>query len=329
LTNVSRTLDWCPKDTSLTLGPSMDTTRKNRSASATILYQLSGESRLVLSDWRAMLFLRRATFSTPAAQRRWSVMPGMPREVWPILRRMVTRGDLESVPGIQHLYRASVPYARERLLDEREVLMEIHPYACLGYLSALFYHGMTETMPKVITAVAPSDGKGGLLPPGTDADDWEGLEPVKGRRVANVLGWPVRWRSAKPERYFGFELYRGGGFPLRVTTPERTLVDGLRAPELCGGLPNVLGGWASSKDFLDVDSVVYQVERLDEGILRQRVGFVLDELDLSHGALEGWRARKERGGSSKLLASAPYQPSYDERWDLSINAPVDALRESV
>lgn len=106
-------------------------------------------------------------------------------------------------------------------------------------------------------------------------------------------------------------------------------MDGLRAPELCGGLPNVLGGWASSKDFLDVDSVVYQVERLDEGILRQRVGFVLDELDLSHGALEGWRARKERGGSSKLLASAPYQPSYDERWDLSINAPVDALRESV
>ncbi len=302
---------------------------RNRSASAAILYQLSEQGRLVLSDWRAMLFLRRASFSLPDSKRRWSVMPVVPREVWPILRRMVTRGDLESIPGIQHLYRASVPYAQQREVDEREVLMEVHPYACLGYLSALFYHGMTEVMPKIITAIAPADGKGGLLPADTDADDWEGVALIKGRRIPSVLDWPVRWRSAKPERYFGFELYRGQGFPVRVTTPERTLVDGLRYPELSGGLENVLRAWASSSDILDVDSVVYQVERLGEVVLRQRVGFVMDELDLSHPALEGWRERKERGGSSKLLASAPYSPEYDERWNLSINAPVDALKGAV
>lgn len=302
---------------------------KSRSASAAILYQLSEQNRLVLSDWRAMLFLRRAAFSMEPSRRRWTTVPAEPKDAWPILRRMLTRGEIEPVRGIRHLYRASVPYARERELDEREVLMEVHPYACLGYLSALFYHGMTEEMPKVITAISPADGRGGLLPPETDADDWEGLDLVKGRKPADVLGWPVRWRGVKPEWYFGFELYRGQGFPLRVTTRERTLVDGLRDPELCGGLENVLRAWASSVDLLDADSVVYQVERLGGGVLRQRVGFVMERLGLSHPALEGWSRTTERGGSRKLLASAPYAPTYDGRWDLSINAPVDALGDTL
>jgi hypothetical protein len=78
---------------------------------------------------------------------------------------------------------------------------------------------------------------------------------------------------------------------------------------------------------LDVDAVVYQVERLGVVVLRQRVGFVMERLGLSHAALGEWCARTDRGGSRKLLASAPYAPRYDESWDLSINAPTDALKE--
>lgn len=298
---------------------------KNRSASGALLYQLSEQSRLVLSDWRAMIFLRRAAFSLSPSQRRWSTMPSEPREVWPLLSRMLTRGELEPIPGIRHFYRASVPYAKGRGVDEREVLMEVHPYASLGYLSALFFHGLTEAMPKEITAIAPQDGKGGLLPPDTDADDWTGIKLPQGRKIPKVLGWPVRWRSIKPALYSGFQLYRSEGFPIRVTTPERTLVDGLRDPDLSGGLENVLGAWASYTDLLDADDVVHNVEQIGEGVLRQRVGFVMDKLSLSHPILEEWRKNKKRGGSSKLLASAPYSPEYDESWNLSVNAPIEAL----
>ncbi len=116
---------------------------------------------------------------------------------------------------------------------------------------------------------------------------------------------------------------------MRVTTPERTLVDGLVDPEPSGGLENVLRAWSIARDSIDVDSVVYQAERLGVGVLRQRVGYVMEELGLSHLSLEEWRLASSRGGSSKLLAAASYSPRYDERWDLSINAPVDALREAV
>lgn len=203
--------------------------------------------------------------------------------------------------------------------------MEAHPYAAVSDFSALFFHGLTESMPKGVAAVFPADGKGGLLPADTTAEDWEGIALVGGRRAASVLGREVGWRRVESARYFGFEVYRGRGYPVRATTPERTLVDGLLHPERSGGIQNVLGAWALARDVLDEDSVVYQVERLGVGVLRQRVGFVMERLGLSHAALGEWRAGAERGGSRKLLASAPYSSNYDERWDLSINAPVEAL----
>lgn len=292
-----------------------------------LLERLAGEGRLVLSDWRAVLYLRRASFALPAGERRWSKIPAFGEDVWAVLRRMSERGDLKPIDGLRHFYRAYVPYARSRPLEEEEVLMEAHPYAALGDLSALFYHGLTEVMPKGLSALAPADGKGGLLPPDTDVDDWEGIPLVEGRKVPRVLGRPIAWRRVAPERYFGFELYRGRGYPVRVTTPERTLVDGLLHPDPSGGLGNVLRAWALARDVIDVDSVVYAVERLGVVILRQRAGFVMERLGLSHSALEDWSATTERGGSRKLLASAPYASLYDERWDLSINAPVDALEE--
>jgi predicted transcriptional regulator of viral defense system len=109
-------------------------------------------------------------------------------------------------------------------------------------------------------------------------------------------------------------------------SPERTLLDGLLAPERCGGFDNVLGAWVRARDTLDLDRLVEYVERLDVGVVRQRAGFLLEELDLSHPALARWQARARRGGSSKLLGSAPYAPTYSERWSLSLNAPLTALR---
>lgn len=300
-----------------------------QSASSAILEQLAGEGRLVLSDWRAMVYLRRATFFLPPAQRRWSKMPSNRREVWPSLHRMEKRGELDSLKGLSHFYRASVPYARNQPLDQGEVLMEAHPYASLGYLSALSFHRLTEMMPKNLIVLASKDNKGGLLPADTNADDWEGIEKINGTRIPRVLGTPVRWRTVQPERYFGFDLYRQYGYPVRVTTPERTLIDGLIDPEASGGLENVLQAWALSASTLDVDSVVNNVEFLGERVLRQRVGFILERLGLDHPSLKEWSGDTVRGGSSKLLGSAPYSPTYDEHWDLSINAPIGPLQTDI
>ena len=253
-------------------------------------------------------------------------MPRLPVDIHPILRQMQRRGDIVPIPGTSHVYAVTVPYARADAVDEAEVLFEAHPYAALAYLTALTFHGLTDQLPKDVAAVVPTDGTGDLLPLDTDASDWDGLPLVRGRRPTRVLDRPVVWTVLRPGLFFGLREYRPRGYPVRATTPERTLLDGLLHPERCGGLTNVLGAWSRARGVIDVEALVSHTERFGIALLRQRVGFVLDQLGITHPQVEKWRSGVQRGGSSKLLSAAPYAPTFDERWALSLNAPIDALR---
>ncbi len=300
-----------------------------KTAAAAILEQLAAENRRILSDWRAFLLLRRATFKVPPDARRWAELPRQLDELYPLLRQMGTRGEIALLPKLGRIYQVTVPYARTGVVQEDEILMEANPYAAISHLSALVYHGLTDDLPQELIATVPASYAGDLLPPGTTPLDWEGLSLVQGRRPNKILGRPVRWIRVTPDRYFGLREYQPQGYPVRVTTPERTLVDGLQDPSLCGGFEHVLQAWMRARDTLDLAALVEIVERFDVGVLRQRVGFILDQLDLSHPAVEAWRALAKRGGSSKLLGTEPYAPTYSERWSLSINAPIAVLSEGV
>lgn len=239
---------------------------------------------------------------------------------------MRQRGEIEPVRGLASLFEVTVPYARQGFIDEDELLFEAHPYAVLSHVSALVLHGLTDDLPKRMTAVIPADGTGDMLPLDTDASDWDGIPLVRGRRPPKILSRPVLWTKVAPARLFGMREYRPRDYPIRATTPERTLLDGLREPDLCGGVENVLRAWSRASDTLDLDALVHHVERFDIDLLRQRTGYVLDELERSHPMLERWQRLAKRGGSSKLLSSEPYAPTYSERWSLSLNAPTSALR---
>ncbi len=145
---------------------------------------------------------------------------------------------------------------------------------------------------------------------------------------SKILGRPMQWQRVKPARFFGFVDYQPMGYPIRYTTPERTLIDGLQQPDLCGGIVNVLHAWRLAQDTIDLNVLLHHVERFDVSVLRQRVGYVLDQLGRSHPMMEQWRLSTQRGGSSRLVASAPFASTFDEHWSLSINAPVDVLHHA-
>ncbi len=299
-----------------------------KSASRAILELLAAENRRVLSDWRAAIFLRRASLATPPTKRRWSSAPHRIEAIHPLLNQMQQRDEIEPIPNQHRLYKVTVPYARGGPAEETEILMEVHPYAALSHLSALAFHGLTTALPQTIIATIPAARPGTMLPPGTDIADWQEFALVSGRKVDQILGHPVHWVQIQTERYFGIQQYQPHGYPVRVTTPERTLLDGLQRPELCGGLENVLLAWRQANDTLDLDTLIGDIDRLDIQVLRQRVGVILDQLGIEHAAVEQWRQHLPRGGSSKLLGSAPYAPEFSARWNLSLNAPLGALRET-
>lgn len=299
-----------------------------KSASWAILSQLAEQDRRILSEWRALLLLRRATEQFPPEQRRWKNAPSSLSGISQILGSMMRRGEIRRLPDLAGIYEVIVPYARRGLIQEDEILMEVHPYAALSHHSALVFHGLTDDLPNEINAIYPTSGGSAPLPTGTTLIDWTTLELVPGQPVSDILGQPVRWIPVDGDRYFGLREYLPRGYPVRVTTPERTLLDALQRPELCGGVETVLQAWARSRDLLDLDELISDVGCFDDARLRQRVGYLLDELGFFHSVLEGWRRETRPGEPSKLVVNQPYSSPYSDRWNLSLNAPVAVLQES-
>lgn len=288
--------------------------------------RLAAEHRRVVSIWRATLLLRRATKEIPRLKRRWEQAPTA-EETAALLRRLADSGRIVLIEGLHRIYRVTSPYAAQEPVLEEEILMELHPYAALSHHTALVFHGLTHDEPQAIYMLAPTETPADALPIGTTAEDWEGLSIAQGQVVKQLRGHTIHWYRPKPERVVGLAEYRPHKYPVRVTTPERTLLDGLERPDACGGMATVLRAWRLHRDLLDVDVMVQLVDALGIGVLRQRAGFVLERLGLKHPALETWAAQGTRGGSSRLSAQEPYAPVFSERWKLSLNTPLEALEE--
>jgi len=246
----------------------------------------------------------------------------------PILNRLSKVGELVPLENFPLLYRVNAPYARSGAVEEEEVLMELHPYAALSHISALTFHQMTEQLSKDIHVSIPDNSPGRFLPLGTRVEDWEGVPLVRGQVADSIFHRKIHWHRLVSKRIFGTSEFDYHGYPVRVTTPERTLLDSLLQPDWCGGFVNVLRAWAGYRDLVSVNELVRYVDQFDIHLLRQRAGFLMEELGLRHPALHTWVTQARRGGSSKLNGGAKFSSEFSERWQLSINAPIHVLREA-
>lgn len=117
------------------------------------------------------------------------------------------------------------------------------------------------------------------------------------------------------------------GNPIYVTDLERTLLDILRFPDRSGGAMEVLRMWKRTATRIRLDVLVDYVKRFDQTLLRQRVGFILEKLRLTHPVLQDWATNSVRGSSAKLIANLDFSATFSERWNLSINVQDTILSE--
>ncbi|MBG0775311.1 MAG: hypothetical protein H0S85_02630 [Desulfovibrionaceae bacterium] len=131
-----------------------------------------------------------------------------------------------------------------------------------------------------------------------------------------AVGFPVALRDKRVEEHGVTELPRApyaapselakahGPWPVRVTTPERTLVDLLDRPDLGGGFDLL---WNKLPDLgrVDLDGVVAYVRLLNNATTAAKVGFYLDGHRQATGAQDGHLAALE--------AECPRRPHYLER----------------
>jgi len=149
------------------------------------------------------------------------------------------------------------------------------------------------------------------------------------KRIPNrtVKGTEFRFVLIKPKHFFGTaKHWVTKQESVEVSDLERTVIDGLRHPEYCGGVTEVATGlWMRHADIQPAKLVDYAL-RLDVGAVTRRLGYLLELYQI---APEPELARLRRSLSSTYVPLDPILPregSYVARWRLQVNIPPEELR---
>lgn len=172
----------------------------------------------------------------------------------------------------------------------------------IGYWSALNHHGLTEQTPPSVYVVTTL--------------------PKKSRAILDTRFVFVTVPKAK---VFGIEETEVEKRSVRISSPEKTVVDCLDHPEHCGGVEEVAKAIYFSKDELDFKKVVGFARKIGNNTVAKRLGYIAETLGLDECTrlLSGIEIKS---GYSLLDPTLPRKGGIREKWKLVVNAPIDAGR---
>lgn len=173
------------------------------------------------------------------------------------------------------------------------------PEGAAAYWSAVRHWNWTTQLPSVVTFMTPRR---------------------RFNRSLTVLGVRYQFVLVRPERLFGVSQAFEGGLPLRVTERERTIVDMMDRPDLCGGVAEVVealrAGWAECEPA----RVAEYAQRHGGGTVPKRLGFLVEQLGLEAPAGLVEQLQDLMGaGMSDLDRGGAKSGRYVRRWRLRIN----------
>ncbi len=192
-------------------------------------------------------------------------------------------------------------------LHEFEIAMALVDPAAISHWSALSYHGLTEQVPRRVFVL-------------TTARAVPRARGVKAERSEE--GYPVgetiyKFVQVKPERFFGIEEVWVNESRIRITDPERTLLDGLMAPQYCGDFAEVLHAFEVRAPKLDLERIINYALKLDAATVK-RLGWILERQGVESSRLEPLRHVPVKG-YRVLDPTGPRRGPCDADWMIQVN----------
>jgi predicted transcriptional regulator of viral defense system len=197
----------------------------------------------------------------------------------------------------------------EGLYSAHEFIIAAHlvqPYA-IAYASALSFHALSDLLPHTVFVATT-------------------------RRKAEVtveeLGLRFRFITLTPHKLFGIQTVTIEDQPVRITTPSKTLVDGLDHPDLCGGIVELAKGLERyAGDGASCAQLTSDAQRLGNRTVFKRLGYLVEVLGLEVGEwINRWRAEISPG---ETLLDPRYgrRGLYHAGWNLRLNVEEGRLFE--
>lgn len=146
------------------------------------------------------------------------------------------------------------------------------------------------------------------------------------RRPITIMDAEFRFHASREELFFGLmDHWVTKQERVRISDPERTIIDGLRMPEYCGGLTELAKGIWMKKEELDGGRLVDYALRMDIGAVIRRLGYLMELYQI--GSPETRDPLRERLTETvvRLEPLLPAGGKFLHRWRLQLNVTPDEL----
>ena len=150
------------------------------------------------------------------------------------------------------------------------------------------------------------------------------------RRPVRIMGTEFRFIASAKDGLFG--LMDHGVTKqekVRISDPERTILDGLRMPEYCGGLTELAKGLWIRKPDLKADRLVDYALRMDVGAVIRRMGYLMELYDIGTPGDRDRLRDKLTDTYANLDPLMPAEGKYLRKWRLRLNVSSDELLSTV
>lgn len=190
-------------------------------------------------------------------------------------------------------------------VDSLVVAAHLAEPAAVAYWSACHYWNWTEQVPRTVFVQTTQK---------------------KMHNTRTVLGVTYRFVRVRNGKFFATVRRSAGQGQLIVTDREKTLVDALDHPELCGGTGQVVEMLPPAAEALDWDRLEHCAERLGSGAVYKRLGWLVEHVGGKARVpdrakrIEGWRLRLTGGYAPLEPGGSPTGPT-ESRWRLRLNVP--------
>jgi predicted transcriptional regulator of viral defense system len=146
-------------------------------------------------------------------------------------------------------------------------------------------------------------------------------------RPLSILGTQFRFVRCKPEHFFGAVAHWATKTrKVGVSDLERTVIDGLRQSEYCGGFSEVAKGFWMRQQDMNVKKLVEYALMVDIGAVYRRLGYLLELFETEEiGQLE--LLRKKLTATYALLdPMLPTEGKFIARWRLRLNVSPEEIK---
>lgn len=228
------------------------------------------------------------------------------RQVWRTLSFLVDRGwAVRLMKGVYLIVPLEAGPESVWSQDSLVIAGYLAKPGAVAYWSACHYWNWTEQVPRTVFVQTPQRVR------------------TTTRRVIGVL---YRFVHVQPAKFFGTVERSVGQGQAIVTEREKTLVDALDHPELCGGIAQVVEMLPAAAQAMNWDRADEHLKRLGSGAAYKRLGLLVEHLG-EEVRIPGRAERIERwrslltGGYAPLEPRRPMTGPTNARWRVRLNVP--------